>query len=76
MMPESHGDNYYYHLLMLYLPWRKETEDLLGEYGTAQEVILAKRDRLQFLNPEHGSFVDEVVYKLYYSCLLLTNYIW
>ena len=24
MTPESHGDNYYYHLLMLYLPWRQE----------------------------------------------------
>ena len=35
MTPESHGDNYYYHLLMLYLPWRQETEDLLGEYSTA-----------------------------------------
>ena len=23
MTPESHGDNYYYHLLMLYLPWRQ-----------------------------------------------------
>ena len=34
-LPESHGDNYYYHLLMLYLPWRQETEDLLGEYNTA-----------------------------------------
>ena len=32
MTPESHGDNYYYHLLMLYLPWRQEAEDLLGEH--------------------------------------------
>ena len=46
MTPESHGDNYYYHLLMLYLPWRQETEDLLGEYSTAQEALLAKKDRL------------------------------
>ena len=32
MTSESHGDNYYYHLLMLYLylPWRQETKDLLG----------------------------------------------
>ena len=60
MTPESHGDNYYYHLLMLYLPWRQETEDLLGEYSTAQEALLAKKDQLQFLNSEHGSFADEV----------------
>ena len=58
MTPESHGDNYYYHLLMLYLPWRQETEDLLGEYNTAQEALLAKKDQLQFLNAEHGSFAD------------------
>ena len=50
MTPESHGDNYYYHLLMLYLPWHQETEDLLGEYSTAQEALLAKKDQLQFLN--------------------------
>ena len=60
MTPESHGDNYYYHLLMLYLPRRQETEDLLGEYSTAQEALLAKKDQLQFLNAEHGSFADEV----------------
>ena len=41
MTPESHGDNYYYHLLMLYLPWHQETKDLLGEYSTAQEALLA-----------------------------------
>ena len=46
MTPESHVDNYYYHLLMLYLPWRQETENLLGEYSTAQEALLAKRDQL------------------------------
>ena len=60
MTPESHGENYYYHLLMLYLPWRLETEDLLGEYSTALEALLAKKDQLQFLNAEYGSFADEV----------------
>ena len=61
MTPESHGDYYYYHLLMLYLPWRQETEELQGGYSTTQEALLAKRDQLQFLNSEHGSFADEVV---------------
>jgi len=60
MTPESHGDNYYYHLLLLYLPLHQEIEDLLGEYNTAQEALLAKRDQIQFLNSEHGSFADEV----------------
>ena len=56
MTPESHGDNYHYHLLMLYLPWRLETEDLLGEYSTALEALLVKKDQIQFL----GSFANEV----------------
>ena len=44
MTLESHGDNYHYHLLMLYLSWRQKTEDLLGEYSTAWEALLAYRD--------------------------------
>ena len=56
----AHGDDYYYHLLMLYLPWCLETEDLLGEYSTAREALLAKKDQLQFLNAKYGSFTDEV----------------
>jgi len=60
MSPESHGDDYYYQLLMLYLPWRNEKADLLGGYKTAREALLAKRDQLQFLNAEHSSFADEV----------------
>ena len=74
MTPESHGDNYYYHLLMLYLPWRQETEELLGEYSTAQEALLAKRDQLQFLNSEHGSFADEVVQAIQQLSTLRNTY--
>ena len=32
----------------------------MGEYSTAQETLLAKKDQLQFLDAEHGSFADEV----------------
>ena len=60
MSSESHGDDYYYQLLMLYLPWRNEKADLLGGYQTAREALLAKRDQLHFLNAEHGSFANEV----------------
>ena len=60
MTPESHGDDYYYHLLLLYFPWRQETQDLLGKHATAQEALLAKRDQLQFLNSEHNAFAEEV----------------
>ena len=31
--PEAHGDDYYYHLLLLYLPWRDEESDLLSGYA-------------------------------------------
>ena len=41
------------------LLWHQKIEDLLGKYSTAQEALLAKKDRLQFLNSEHGSFGDE-----------------
>ena len=74
MTPESHGDNYYYHLLMLYLPWRQETEELLGEYSTAQEALLAKRDQLQFLNSEHGSFADKVAQAIQQLSILSNTY--
>ena len=74
MTPESHGDNYYYHLLLLYLPWRQETEDLLGEYNTAQEALLAKKDQLHFLNSEHGSFADEVQQAIQQLCNLQNTY--
>ena len=74
MTPESHGDNYYYHLLLLYLPWRQETEDLLGEYNTAQEALLAKKDQLQFLNSEHGSFADKVQQAIQQLCNLQNTY--
>lgn len=60
MTPEWDGDNYYYHLLMLYLPWCQEAEDLLDEHSIAQEALLAKRHQLQFLNSEFGSFAVEV----------------
>ena len=74
MTPDSHGDNYYYYILMLYLPWCQETEDLLGEYSTAQEKFLAKRDQLQFLNSEHGSFADEVVQAIQQLSTLSNTY--
>ena len=70
MTPESHGDNYYYHLLMLYLPWRQETEDLLGEYSTAQKVLLAKKNQLQFLN----AHLLMKCSKLHNSCLISNTY--
>ena len=36
LTPEANGDDYYYHLLMLYLPWHNATVDLLGSHATAK----------------------------------------
>ena len=58
---ESHGDSYYYHLLFLYLPWRNETLDLIGNHQSAQASFVANKDKLQVLSSEqHSSFADEV----------------
>ena len=37
---ESHGDDYYYSLLLLYIPWRKEPEDLLKGHSSATEAFI------------------------------------
>ena len=60
--PESHGDDYYYHLLVLYLPWRDEVRDLLGDHATARESLIANQDRLSYLNHniDFAHFADEV----------------
>ena len=51
------GDDYYYHLLMLYLPWRNETVDLLGSHATAKQ---SNNDRLLVLGGDQASFAAEV----------------
>ena len=57
---ESHGDGYYYSLLLLYIPWRKEPEDILQDHSTAMEAFIARQNDLVVLNGENHSFADEV----------------
>ena len=58
---ESHGDSYNYHLIFLYLPWRNETLDLIGNHSSAQASFVANKNKLQVLSTEqHSSFADEV----------------
>ena len=57
---ESHGDDYYYSLLLLYIPWRIEPEDLLQGHGSAMESFLARQNEMVVLNAENYSFADEV----------------
>ena len=58
--PESHGDDYYYSLLLLYLPWRKEPEDLLQGHSSAMEAFIAREGEMVVLNAQNHSFADEV----------------
>ena len=58
--PESHGDDYYYSLLLLYLPWRKEPEDLLQGHPSAMEAFIAREGEMVVLNAQNHSFADEV----------------
>ena len=57
---ESHGDDYYYSLLLLYVPWRREPVDLLQGHGSAMEAFLARQNEMVVLNAENHSFADEV----------------
>ena len=57
---EAKGDDYYYHLLMLYLPWRNETVDLLGSHSTAKQSFVSNNDRLLVLGGDQASFAAEV----------------
>ena len=57
---ESHRDDYCYHLLMLYLPWRNETVDLIGSHKSAMVSFVTNRDKLQVLySVENSLFTDE-----------------
>ena len=57
---ESHGDDYYYSLLLLYVPWRREPEDILQGHGSAMEAFLARQNEMVVLNAENHSFADKV----------------
>ncbi len=54
------GEDYYYHLLLIHLPHRNESE-LLGEYESAQEAFLAKEDLLDMTDLTNHRLVDEVL---------------
>ena len=46
----------------------------LGEYSITQEALLTKKDQLQFLNSEHGSFANEVQQAIQQLCNLQNTY--
>ena len=59
--PEAHGDDYYYHLLLLYLPWRDEENDLLTGYPDAQSAFLGRHNELHYgVDTRYHQFTDEL----------------
>ena len=57
---ESRSDDYYYSLLLLYVPWRREPADILQGRGSSMEAFLARQNEMVVLNVENHSFADEV----------------
>ena len=45
--PEQDGDDYYYQRLVLYMPFRNETEDLVGSYPSAYDSFVINQRHLQ-----------------------------
>ena len=60
MTPSSHGDDYYYSLMLLYIPWRQEKADLLQNHETAMAAFIARESELKVLNAQHEAFAEEV----------------
>ena len=60
MTPSSHGDDYYYGLLLLYIPWRQESVDLLQHHKTAMAAFIAREGEMKVLNAQHQAFAEEV----------------
>ena len=59
--PEAHGDDYYYHLLLLYLPWRDKENDLLRVYQDAQSAFLGRHNELHYgVHTRYHQFTDEL----------------
>ncbi|XP_078677726.1 uncharacterized protein LOC144914113 [Branchiostoma floridae x Branchiostoma belcheri] len=56
---ETHGDDFYYSLLVLHLPWRTEDEILLP-YTSALNAFINKQNLLQ-LPDDHKNFAQKVV---------------
>ena len=57
--PEQDGDDYYYQLLVLYMPFRNETEDLLGSYPSAYDSFVINQKHLQ-VPDNFAGFAEQV----------------
>jgi len=59
MTPQTDGDEYYYKLLFLYLPWYDESK-LLQPYSSSVDAFLNKQSQFDPEYKEYGNFTDEV----------------
>lgn len=58
MTPESHGDEYYFSLLQLHLPWRVES-CILGSHATAQACFMAN-GAVMAAHANNEQFADDI----------------
>jgi DNA replication protein DnaC len=60
---EIHGDTYYYALLFLHVPWRKESE-LTAGHISAEAAFMAKKDDIHIHESTFGEDVERAVRQL------------
>lgn len=53
------GDDYYYHMLYLFTPWRKES-DILGLHKTYEDAFKAKQHLLDYSTLQNSEFVVQI----------------
>ena len=69
MTHESHGDEYFYSLLLLHIPWRQEADlltkpghdeyEMCSQFDTHEQAVLARGQELQH-NADNHRFADEL----------------
>jgi hypothetical protein len=57
---EKEREEYYYSMLMMYLPWRKEAADLLDGYESAERHFEVCKDRMQATVEQYEHFSSEI----------------
>ncbi|XP_069109665.1 ATP-dependent DNA helicase PIF1-like [Argopecten irradians] len=57
---KTNAENYYREKLLLYLPWRNEQKDVLGNYDTYEEHYRNKADIVQVKQRVYEHFMEEL----------------
>jgi vacuolar-type H+-ATPase subunit F/Vma7 len=56
---DQDGDDYYYQILLLHVPFRSKQTHLLPSSKTAYETLISKKDQIQLANV-HDQFLHDV----------------